>query len=870
MRRIAPMLGALFCAAGMASPAAAQEPPPAAPRLTKAPKLTKYVEPQYPDSARASARAATVTLALDIDDRGKVVKAAVSGEPDADFDAPALAAALRLEFEPAEVDGKAAPVRLLYRFRFTLQAAAPPGLRGRVTERGTAAPAAGLTVEIAAAGLRAVTDAQGLFDFAAVPAGVYAVRLSGPRWITTAVEQTVPAGGPVSYSIDARPSRREAGADELIVIRAPRVRREPGEVGLDVDQARRVPGVSGDAVAVVQNLPGVARAAAGSGAVVVWGSAPSETRVLVDDVPVPTLYHRGGLRSVIHDRMVTSVVLVPGGFGPEHGRAIGGLVRVQTSPLPRSGLHGVATADFIDSSAAITTRGDEVAVGGAGRVGYLDRILSAADDEVEQVIPLSSYWDYVAKSVLGEPGARTHLSALGASDEVDRKLASADPSVERGETSATSFHRFVLRHERELASGGQATVTVWGGQDRSALEARFGDLPTSLYSRALRYGLRATRRQAAGRSATLLVGADVEGSRSTFERGGTVSLPAREGDIVVFGQSPGDQVAFDDWTVGQIGAATFAQLALKVAGGKLRLSPGLRVEPQVTMGDRLVPPAGGGVDTGYSRIELAVDPRLAVEVDAHPDLTLNAAGGIYHQPPDPADFSTVFGATNLAGPSAAHAVVGGSWRLARTTSAEVAAFFKRSTGLTARSASASPPVARALEDSGEGRSYGSQVTLRQTRWHRLSGWVSYALIRSERRDRPEAGWRRFDLDQTHSLVTVAALELTRRWELGTRLRVSTGYPRTPVVDAYYEARSDRFHPVFGEQNSERLPLFAQLDLRAEYTRDLGPIRWISYLEVLNVTNRKNPEEVVYSHDFSERGYLTGLPILVVLGARGEF
>jgi len=349
-----------------------------------------------------------------------------------------------------------------------------------------------------------------------------------------------------------------------------------------------------------------------------------------------------------------------------------------------------------------------------------------------------------------------------------------------------------------------------------------------------------------------------------------VSLPAREGDIVVFGQPPGDQIASDDWSASQIGAATFAQVALKLAGGKLRLSAGLRVEPQVTMGNRLVPPASGGVDTGYSRIDLAIDPRLAAELDVHPDVTLSAAGGIYHQAADPADFSTVFGATDLDGPSAVHAVVGGTWRATRTTSAEVTAFSKSATGLTARSQNASPPVARVLEDSGQGRSYGSQITLRQTQWHRLSGWVSYALIRSERRDHPGADWRRFDLDQTHSLVTVAALQLTRRWEVGTRLRVSTGYPRTPVVDAYYEARSDRFHPVFGEHNGKRLPLFGQLDLRAEYARKLGPVRWSSYLEVLNVTNRENPEEVVYGHDFSERDYLTGLPIVVVLGLRGEF
>jgi hypothetical protein len=43
-----------------------------------------------------------------------------------------------------------------------------------------------------------------------------------------------------------------------------------------------------------------------------------------------------------------------------------------------------------------------------------------------------------------------------------------------------------------------------------------------------------------------------------------------------------------------------------------------------------------------------------------------------------------------------------------------------------------------------------------------------------------------------------------------------------------------------------------------------------FLDVQNLTNRKNPEEITYSADFSQRDYITGLPILAVAGARLEF
>ncbi len=68
----------------------------------------------------------------------------------------------------------------------------------------------------------------------------------------------------------------------------------------------------GDVLKVVENLPGVARAAAGSSSLVVWGSAPQDTRVYVDGVHVPLLYHGGGYRSILPSNFVKSVELVAG------------------------------------------------------------------------------------------------------------------------------------------------------------------------------------------------------------------------------------------------------------------------------------------------------------------------------------------------------------------------------------------------------------------------------------------------------------------------------------------------------------------------------------------------------------------------------
>jgi hypothetical protein len=43
-----------------------------------------------------------------------------------------------------------------------------------------------------------------------------------------------------------------------------------------------------------------------------------------------------------------------------------------------------------------------------------------------------------------------------------------------------------------------------------------------------------------------------------------------------------------------------------------------------------------------------------------------------------------------------------------------------------------------------------------------------------------------------------------------------------------------------------------------------------YLDVQNVTNRLNVEAVQNAYDFSAVTFITGLPILPVLGVRGEY
>ncbi len=119
------------------------------------------------------------------------------------------------------------------------------------------------------------------------------------------------------------------------------------------------------------------------------------------------------------------------------------------------------------------------------------------------------------------------------------------------------------------------------------------------------------------------------------------------------------------------------------------------------------------------------------------------------------------------------------------------------------------------------------------------------------------------------MLTAVASHQRAAWSFSARVRYATGMPRTPVTGAFTDLHDGTTQPIFGEQNSARLPPFFQLDARVDRTLVAGPARVTLYLDAQNLTGRRNPEEIVYTRDYTSSAYLTGPPLLVLLGVRIE-
>ena len=852
----------------------------------KPPRLIHFVPAEYPKDKHDAGITARVLLSIEIGEDGKVGNVEVLEGAGPDFDQAAVSAARQFEFTPAEAGGQPIPVKITYRYDFTIvtkmvSVGPQVNFEGIVLDRFKKQPLPSVSVKIQSLDLTVKTDENGAFAFTDLPPGTYKVEIRHPRLVTVLTEETIRAGQKrtMKYFVE----EKEEDVDEEVVVRAARIKKEAVETRIRTEEARKVPGTQGDTLKVVQNLPGVGRAAFGSGQLIVWGSSPKETRVNVDGVEIPSLYHMGGLRSTINSDLVRSIDLAPGAYGADYGRGLGGLVRIELAQVPTSGVHGYVAADVLDTSAEVTAAANsKLRFAVAGRVSYLDRLMPhVTSADIGDFFPIPRYDDYQARAALAlRKDEEVTATFLAADDHLRRTIPASDPRDLRTENDDSSFRRLIVSYSRLFDDGSSVRLSPSLGYDTNGILQTFGEQSNQLSSNTWQYALRSSLRRRVRSAAVLLVGVDAEGRHVDLARHGSVNQPPREGDIVVFGERPPAETNIDRWKVDELSVAAYATLDLKL--GSWTLTPGLRFEPTLIEGDHRLPFSSISAPVGYSRLDVAANPigvpvvrylpnpRLQVACRALPRLTLTSAAGVFGQPPDPEDMSPVFGNPSITLSRAVHVTGGFSFKLRPTLTFEAVGFYKKLYDLVSRSANPSPPVAQSLTQDGSGRVRGVQILFRQELLKGFFGWLTYSYSKSERLDHPGYAYRLFDQDQTHVLALLASYDLGRGFEVGGRFRYSTGMPRTPVIGHYQNGFSGYDEPIFGAQNSIRIPAFYQLDVRAEKGFVFQRMKLSVFIDVQNITNRKNPEELVYSEDFTQKSYITGLPTLAVAGARMEF
>ena len=883
-RRIRARVLAVTLTAG--APAAAQigattraDPTPAAPATSSAPRLTQFVQADYPPAALAQGLEGSVLLELTIDPTGHVTQVTVAQPLGNGFDEAATAAARTFVFEPARRDGVAVASILRYRYRFSAAAAREaqrprPRALLRATVRGRAdqpVANAAVTLTLPDGSTRdATTDAAGAFRFELEVVGDMrlAIRADGfdPLEVTEAVADredvgltyrlnparpATPAATPGSPPTEAPSSESE---DEATV----RARRPPREVtrqSLEFREILRMPGTGGDALRAVQNFPGVARAI--NGLLIVRGSTPQDTQIFADGTSIPLVYHFGGLSSVVSTELLDRIDFYPGNYSARYGRAQGGIVDVGLRSPRRQGFRFVANINLIDASLfaeGAITRNLSFAV--SFRRSYIDAILGGVLSGISAVsfTSLPVYWDYQALLEYRPTSRdRIRLAFLGSDDSLSLILnqpSEVAPRFSGSFSTGIGFHagQLLWDHTFSTSVSSRAMFSI----NRNAINIGGGDvfgLDLNFWNITGRYELTAQ----VNRRVRANLGMDLTGGPAEIRFNG-VRMPTE-------GQQPNLQnlarVSTQDAdTLYRPGA--YAELEVTPTP-RLRLIPSLRVD--------------------YARDanrSWAVQPRFSFRWELARDWFIKGGVGVFNQPPQPAQSSgavnsfnpaTTVGNPFLATQRSIHYGLGMEHNFSRYVSLSAEGFYKDLDDQII----AQPSVqGAAYLNSGIGRIYGGEILLRHRPSSRFFGWLAYTISRSERRDSPASTYRIFQFDQTHILTLIGSYRLGRGWEVGLRFRFVTGNPTTPIIGAVYNGDTGTYTQIPGASYSARNAPFHQLDVRIDKTWTFRRGSLNLFLEVLNVYNNANPEGVQYNYNYTQSTTVTGIPIFPNLGFRYEY
>lgn len=724
---------------------------------------------------------------------------------------------------------------------------------GTVVDDATGMPVPGALVAIGAH--EAATDDDGHFRVTDVPFGRIDVVVIADGY--RAYFGSARVGADLTIRLDA-----EAGGAEVIHVSG-RVPSGP-PLHLDTQAIRNQPGAGNDVLRALQSLPGVARTPFGLGGLALRGTAPRDTKVYLDGIEIPLLYHFGGIASFLPTGAVDEVTLEPGGASVRYGRGLGG-VAVVTSKTGR-GDRWRAGGEISLIHAAALAEGPGPLKGGwliGVRRSYFDAIEEAAQ------LDLTLAPRYADAQVRWESGDGRWMAILIGSDDKLRLLRDPDDTGGGGidTSNVKSFDytsRFARLGLRYRAVHGATSVTILPsiGADDVNARANHDDIDKGMHKTSVPISLRADLSTPLA-GGTLSLGVDGGYQRHSYDMINTPPPSPMD-------PSP-DMVVHRELSRWDADAGAWIEQSWFVANDRIEIRPGLR-------GDHF------GLSDQWT-----LDPRIAIREELPHGLTLTQSLGRYHAPPLVTDFDPIFGDRVMFGSSATQVALGLKSIIGDDKEISGTVYYQDLQELPVDAISSATPtsanggtesggllgISRELVDTqfgsysyreaiGSGHAYGLELIARKNvgRW---TGWIAYTYGRSYRKN-PAKDDRvhPYVLDQPHSLTLIGSTALGKRWRVGGRVRYTTGNPYTPVAAAYMDGSGD-WVAVDGALLSRRLPDFFQLDVRVDRSWQGAWGTWNLYLDIQNVINRANAEGVTYSGDYGKQSYTNGLPIFPSIG-----
>lgn len=721
-------------------------------------------------------------------------------------------------------------------------------IRGRVIDRLTRRGVAYAAVVIVGQGTKgASADAEGEFVIEGVAPGIYRLEASMLGYKTTVTpEYLVSAATPF---IEIEMDEESQGVDAVTVRPTPFRRTVESPVSMNVIGLREIersPGSNRDIARIVRSYPGVSFSPVGyRNDLIVRGGGPSENRFFMDGIEIPNINHfatqgaSGGPVSIVNADLIREINFYTGAFPADRA---GGMSSVLDFKL-RDG-------DPERQSFKATLGASEVGLSGSGHIGgRTTYIFSARQSYLQMLFKLlglpflPNYIDAQVKikSRLSERDEVTVLALAGIDDmrlNTDQTGESAEyllsylPQLKQETfTVGASYRHYGGRHVQSVSLG----HTYLNNRNLKYLDN------DSSSEDNLRLRLRAVEQKTTLRAEnTSYVG----------------RWKIREG--IEAGYSH-----YNNHTLQRL----YAEQTTTLADYSTRLGTlfwGLFLTADYTSRDnRLTASAGVRADgCDYSgpmaRFWMRPSPRVSVSYALSDSWSVSAASGIYYQlPPYTAlgykDAAGVLVNRSLKYMHVVSSSAGVDYRLRDRLIVTLQGFYKAygdiplslrdDIPLTCKGNDYGTVGDEPLVSEADGRAYGLEAMVRWQIAGRVNVIGSATLYSSEyRRGRGDryiaSAW-----DNRLVVNVSGTYDFGRHWSAGAKLSAIGGAPYTPYdveLSSLKQAWDAQGRPYYdySRYNSERLPAFAQLDVRVDKVFYFK--RWMLgfYVDIQNITGSK--------------------------------
>lgn len=640
---------------------------------------------------------------------------------------------------------------------------------------------------------------------------------------------------------------------------------------LSKEDINNIAGTQGDPLKALTSLPGISIAHSSSGGGLnkgfyIRGSNTNENALWIDDLPVGSVFHLGGLYSVVNADALQQIDIYQGGFGVDYGDKLGGLINITTRAPNKNRIEQSLNLGTYESAYRIEGPVSENSSAYFSiRRSYFDLILpdsgSLGSRDVKYT-QFPQYWDLHAKWRVAIEQGLLEFSLLSSHDQLDLLIDNKgdilkDPAIAGALGGETGFNTLAVKWSSGLPNQWQQVVRA--GLLNTYSQRHIGkQLPTDPspnepYKKSMdSYSLFFLPKWKNNTLFNSELIAGIDAYQHQYKLDGYWYLPCEEGQAD-------------------------CNLTRSEKGVLNETMNGHEISPYINFETELTPKVllNFGLRNTFFKLKdntlTALSPRLNIEYEVNQDLILNAHWGKFIQLPEASQLSSNLGQPNLSYSEAEHRIIGLKHAINKQWSVQLEAYHKPMIKLTSTTAS---PIY--YNNSANGEASGFEAMLKGGFDNGASGWISYAYSKSQRTDLNTT--RPFDGDQPHSLNIAWQQPMQGSWsdwDFAIKLNAASGQPYTPIIEKQRVSSPNGgsyWQPVYGKTNSERLPYYLKLDLSMQKQWQYRGIELTTRFELINANAlfRQNVVGYLYNSDYSEIDEVYDLPFMPSVSIQGTF